>query len=70
MTSRVLRGRVRACIRLAAWPLRLLARAGRTVFVALAAALGAPPPRFIRHEDPVVQVDGRSTTPGGFRRCG
>jgi hypothetical protein len=43
-------------LRLAGWPLRVLARTGRILLVAFAAAFGAPAPKFLRHEDAVVQV--------------
>ena len=57
MISRRLRGRARACLRLAGWPLRAIARAGRMLLVAVAGAFGAPPPKVLRHSDDVVQVE-------------
>ena len=37
-------------------PLRFVTRFLHMLLVAVAAGLGAPPPRPFRHEDPVVQV--------------
>lgn len=56
MPSRVSRGPVRSWTRLASLPFRAGARSCRMFLVALAAALGAPPPKLLRHEDAVVQV--------------
>ena len=56
MISRMLRGCARACVRLAGWPLRAIARVGRMMLVALAGALGGPRPKVLRHVDAVVQV--------------
>jgi hypothetical protein len=57
MTSRVSRGSVHAWIRLATWPVRTVLRACRMLLMAVAGALGAPAPKFLRQEDPAVQVD-------------
>jgi len=46
-------------IRLWLLPCRAGSRAFRALLVALAAALGAPKPKLLRQEDPVVQVDER-----------
>lgn len=56
MTSRILRRRARACLRLAGRLLRAIARAGRMVLVAMAGAFGGPPPKVIRHVDAIAQV--------------
>jgi hypothetical protein len=56
MGSRQRRGPAAACLRAASWPLRVLARAGWILFVAVLGAFGSPPPRFVRQEDDIVQV--------------
>lgn len=56
MTSRMLRGRACACLRLAGRPLRAIARAGRMLLVAMAGAFGAPPPKVLRQVDAIVHV--------------
>jgi hypothetical protein len=56
MRSRRARERARAYVRVASWPLRMLAHVSRLLLVAMATALGAPPPKPVKHEDSVVQV--------------
>ena len=56
MTSCMLRGRARACFRLLHWPIRAIGRVGRMMLVAVAGAFGAPPPKFLRHDDAIAQV--------------
>jgi hypothetical protein len=56
MLSRVSCGPIRSWVRLALSPWRASSRAFRTFLVALAAALGAPKLKLLRHEDAVAQV--------------
>jgi len=56
MTSRVSRAALRSWTSLVCLPLRALGRACLILLTAVAGALGAPPPKLLRHEDAVVMV--------------
>jgi hypothetical protein len=56
MPSRVSCGLVRSWSKLASLPFRAVARLCWMFLAAVGAAFGAPKPKLLRHEDPIVQV--------------